>query len=272
MAALERSELSLAVATLRRAGFGGQVGRLLSWPSESPHGVVLATDRRVRGEPAGVASCASFGTTGWIGALGVVPSARDRGLGTALTEACVQWLRERGAQTVLLYATGPGRPMYERLGFVAEGLAVAWQGRAPRPGDAGLRALRDDDRAAMAQLDREMSGEDRSPVLGLLGPARGIAAVDSSSGELAGFAAGSPWGISVAVSARDAATGVNLMAGVCAQGRGGTLIVPDDNAPAAEAVRRWGLIRANDGERMRLGPSPAWDVRQQFGLFNLFWG
>jgi len=264
--------LSLAVATLRRAGFGGQVGRLLLWPSESPHGVVLATDRRVRGEPAGVACCASFGATGWIGALGVVPSARGRGLGAALTEACVQWLRARGAQTVLLYATEPGRPVYERLGFEAEGLAIAWQGRSPQPEGSGLRALRDDDRPAMAQLDREMAGEDRGAVLEVLGPARGIAAIDPTDGTLSGFATASPWGISVAVCARDTGAGLALMAGVCAQGRGGTLIVPEDNAAAAQAVRRWGLTRANDGERMRLGPAPAWDVRRQFGLFNLFWG
>lgn len=216
--------------------------------------------------------CASFGTTGWIGALGVVPAARGRGLGTALTEACLAWLSERGAQTVMLYATDPGRPVYERLGFVREGLAVAWQGRAPRPDGAGLRALRDEDADAMAGLDRDMCGEDRSPVLGALGPVRGIAAVDPDDGALTGFAAASPWGISVAVCARDPAAGVDLMAGVCAQGRGGTLIVPEDNAPAAAAVRRWGLTRANDGERMRLGPAPAWEVRQQFGLFNLFWG
>jgi hypothetical protein len=226
----------------------------------------------VRGEPAGVACCASFGTTGWIGALGVVPAARGRGLGTVLTEACLEWLRERGAQTVLLYATEPGRPVYERLGFVAEGLAVAWQGRAPRPDGSGLRALREEDREAMGRLDHEMSGEDRSAVLDVLGPVRGIASFDPGAEDLTGFAAASPWGISVAVCARDQAAGVELMAGVCAQGRGGTLIVPEENEPAAQAVRDWGLTRANDGERMRLGPPPAWDVHRQFGLFNLFWG
>ena len=97
--------------------------------------------------------------TGWIGALGVEPATRRRGLGTAMTRACVEWLRGRGARTVLLYATEAGRPLYEQLGFVAQGTATAWRGTAPAPGDGALRPLREADRAAIVRLDRELTGE-----------------------------------------------------------------------------------------------------------------
>lgn len=275
VAAIAPEDVEDAVAALRSAGFGGQVGRLLGYPVTSPSGVVLATAERTRGRPAGVVCCASFTTTGWIGALGVVPEARGNGIGTALTQAAIGWLRERGAQTILLYATDAGRPIYERLGFVAEGHAVAWQGLAPRSathaGGVRLRALRRRDAEAIAAVDRVTTGEQRDAVLGALRPPRGMAAC-AQDGELIGFAAGSPWGASVAVAAADPEAGVALMASVCSGPRAGTLIVPEANRPAADAVRRWDLIRANSAERMRLGPPVAWAPERQFGLFNLFWG
>src|SRR5256885_14441950 len=105
-------------SVLRAAGLGANVGRLLEFPHRSPTGEVFAAVRR--GQVVGAAAVAGFGSTGWIGALGVVSAARRRGAGTALTEAASAWLRERGAHTVLLYATEAGRPVYERVGFKAE--------------------------------------------------------------------------------------------------------------------------------------------------------
>src|SRR4051794_23547484 len=114
-------EQDAVAAVLRSAGLGANVGRLLEYPRTSPTGEVIAAVRG--GQIIGAAAVAGFGATGWIGALGVVSSARRRGAGTALTEACTDWLRSRGARTVLLYATEAGRPVYQRVGFVSEGEA-----------------------------------------------------------------------------------------------------------------------------------------------------
>src|SRR4051795_5528118 len=94
-------EVPLAVDVLRRAGFGTQVARLLEYPRASPDGTILVAEG---GNAAviGVACCASFGSTGWIGALGVAPEARRRGLGAALTVAAANWLQQRGGATGLL--------------------------------------------------------------------------------------------------------------------------------------------------------------------------
>src|SRR3954451_12067074 len=142
-------ELRPAVRALSEAGFGPHVGRLVAWPWEQPAGTVIVAVGRLR-RIVGAACCASFGRTGWIGALGVLQRARGRGVGAGLTEACVEWLRERGAETVLLHATDLGRPVYERVGFVAEGRSRAWRG-GPSHGSVapGLRALRAQDRPAL---------------------------------------------------------------------------------------------------------------------------
>src|SRR5690349_1243431 len=129
-------------SVLRAAGLGANVGRLLEYPRSSPTGEVLAAEWR--GQLVGAAAVAGFGATGWIGALGVVASARRRGIGRALTEAATDWLREHGSETVLLYATEAGRPVYQRVGFVAEGAAHAWRDVAPPPladPPVGIRSL-----------------------------------------------------------------------------------------------------------------------------------
>lgn len=256
-------EIRLAADLLRRVGFGGTVGRLLEWPRRSPAGAVLLLEDR--GQAVGTASCASFGATGWIGALGVAPEARRRGLGTQLTEACCAWLHEQGAQTVLLYATDLGRPVYERLGFEAESRAIAWRGIAGRAPEADVARLTEGDRAHVVAVDAAMAGEDRSAVFDALRPLHGLRAPG-------GFAVPSAWGTGAAVVADTPRTGVALMAAATRGPSAGTLVVPEDNDAAAAAVREWGFGRLNDALRMRKGPAPARRPERQFALFNLFWG
>jgi GNAT superfamily N-acetyltransferase len=262
-------QLPAAVDVLRRAGFASQVGRLLEYPRWSPHGEIFGA-RDGRGTVAGVASCVSFGATGWIGALAVLPDARGAGCGTALTQAAVDWLRDRGAQTVLLYATDLGRPIYERLGFVAEGTAAAWRGVAGRAEPAEIRRLGEGDRDAVARLDAAATGETRAAVLDALAPLNGLAAL--RDGRLSGFALTSPWSSGRAIAATDRRCGIALLAAASAGPTASTLIVPDANEAAVAALRHWRFARVDSAARMRLGPARQWSAERQFGLFNLFWG
>ena len=254
---------------LSRAGFGPTVAGLISFPRESAHGDVLVAERD--GRPVGGVCCASFGATGWIGALGVLPRSRRHGVGELLTRAAIEWLQSRGAQTVLLYATDMGRPLYERLGFEFEATVTAWRGTAGNTrADVDLRAVREDDRPALRALDRAATGEDRAPVLDALHPLSGLIA--ERGGEAAGWAVTSPWGAGVAVCAADDRAGVALTA-AAARGPGtSTMVVPDPNIAAADALEHWGFSPTAAGARMRLGPPVAWRPAMQFGLFNLFWG
>jgi GNAT superfamily N-acetyltransferase len=269
IAPLQAAELDAAVALLRRGGFGAAVADLIAYPRDSPHGEMLAA-RDSRGAVVGMACCASFGHSGWIGALAVAPESRRHGLGTALTEAAVDWLRSRGAVTVSLYATPAGRAVYERMGFVAEGSSTAWSGTAGARCDVQVRRLTESDRDAMATLDRGATSENRYPVLGALRPLNGLCA--TVNGRMSGFCVASPWGSGVAILADDPASGVALMAASASDPGPGTLIVPDQNHAATDALRHWGFQRYNSAERMRLGPALGWRPERQFGQFNLFWG
>jgi len=268
-------ELPVVAAALRGAGLGANVGRLLEFPRASPGGEVLAAlaDREV----VGGAAVAGFGSTGWVGALGVVGGARRRGIGTALTEACVSWLQARGADTVLLYATAAGRPIYQRVGFVVEGEAHAWRDVAPPrggPPPVGVRPLVPTDGAAVRALDAAATGEDRGSVFDALGPlANGEGYAIERDERVTGSALRSPWGLGPSVVAEDAEAGLALLSALRRE-RGGPLTVslPDANIEAMRAMRAWGLRPINQATRMRLGPSPAYDPTRVFGMFNLFWG
>jgi GNAT superfamily N-acetyltransferase len=262
------TEAAVVADLLRRAGFGSTVGRLLDYPFAATTAEVFVAEED--DGLVGTASVASFGATGWIGALGVEPAARRRGVGAALTEACIAWLQERGAGTILLYATDQGRPVYEHLGFVAEGSATAWRGVAGKRRGILVQRLSDDNRHEVGVIDQASTGEDRSAVLDALQPLRGVAVFDGRT--LDGFAVASAWGSGAAIIGCDEDTGLALMAAAAAGPEPATLIVPDTNKAAADAVRRWGFARYNSAQRMRLGPDPGYVQDRVFGMFNLFWG
>jgi GNAT superfamily N-acetyltransferase len=254
--------------TLDEAGFGPHVARLLGYPRDSPDGemLVAAAGRKL----VGGACCASFGATGWIGALGVLPRARRRGVGEQLTREAIAWLEGRGASTVLLYATDMGRPIYERVGFVAEARARAWRGIPPGPPPDEVRRLRPSDRTALLELDRRATNEDRSAVLEMLPALIGLGY--ERDGALAGFALQTPWGAGPAVVADDAEAGAALLRALILEPQPVTITVPDDNPVGANVLAGWGFQPVNSALRMRYGPAVGHDPSRMFGLFNLFWG
>jgi hypothetical protein len=102
-------------------------------------------------------------------------------------------------------------------------------------------------------------------------PIAGVLAPGGTEGAL-GWAIASPWGAGTAIAAVTPEAGVGLMAAATSGPGPGTLIVPEENRPAADALRAWRFVRLNDAARMRLGPAVGWQADEQFGLFNLFWG
>jgi ribosomal protein S18 acetylase RimI-like enzyme len=72
---------------------------------------------RIDRQPAGTAMVFPGATGAGIFAVATREEYRRRGLGSALTRACLREARTGGGEWAVLYSSPEGRPLYERLGF-----------------------------------------------------------------------------------------------------------------------------------------------------------
>lgn len=238
------------------------------WMRSSGAGRILLAQER--GRPLAAGAAVSFGATGWLAGITVRRRARRRGLGTAITEAAMAWLTQEGARTILLLATAGGRHVYEPLGFEPEGRYLVLAARGT-PGDvsADVRPLRGADRAAILDLDRWATAEDRAPALDACLP-RGLGAPGGET--LRAAAVGCPWPAGHAV-ARDPAAGTALLDALWRDaGSSFRAVVPEANAEAIRALRERGFREVDHVVRMRRGAPVAWRPDGIWGAFNLAWG
>lgn len=102
----------------------------------------------------------------WIGMMLVHPDYRRRGLATDLMMAAIEFLRSRDVATIRLDATPLGRPLYEKIGFRADGSWSRWKAEAVNDlpnGDECPRLIALG--AELLELDRQAFGADRSAML-----------------------------------------------------------------------------------------------------------
>jgi len=102
----------------------------------------------------------------WIGMVLVDPEIRNRGIGRALLRQAIDYLDSRSVPCLRLDATPQGRPVYEKLGFVAEYEIERW--RLKRQAEQTNSEATPSDLGKVLQLDREVFGADRSALLGAL--------------------------------------------------------------------------------------------------------
>jgi GNAT superfamily N-acetyltransferase len=254
------------------AGFGARLAGVVGFAKARLGGEVVVAE--AGGELAGVAAGAVFDGTGWVGGVAVAPAHRRVGLGGGLTAAVVAFLQDRGAATVLLHATALGRPVYERLGFVAELDYLTLGGPAlPRPASRPrVRPGRAADLEAVAALDRAATGEDRRRLLAALWPTGGLVAGDGQ-GPARGYHLASPWRLGGAVVAADPEAGLALL-DVVRAGAGDQVwvSVPAANTAAVQALEAAGFQERDRTVRMHLGPRVPWRPEAVFAAHNLFWG
>jgi GNAT superfamily N-acetyltransferase len=205
--------------------------------------------------------------TGWVHGIVVRPDHQRAGLGARLTLSAVAWLRTRAAGAVLLLATDAGRPVYERLGFVAGERygAFAWPRSRP-DGHASLQRMEPRHLAAAGALDREATGEDRRGFIEALWDSGWVA---MRGDELVGFHLACPWGGGPAI-ARDPSSGRALLrrAASVEPRRSRTVGLPEANAAAVQYLAEQGIRAERYVTRMWLGTPPAWRPDMIFGVFN----
>lgn len=67
--------------------------------------------------PAGIATCINYGQVGWFGNLVIKEVYRKQGAGTKLVKHAVNYLRNKGTNTIGLYAYSNLTNFYSKLGF-----------------------------------------------------------------------------------------------------------------------------------------------------------
>jgi len=133
----------------------------------SPGGCFVA---ELNGQVCGTVTTISFQSRfAWIGMVLVDPQHRGRGIGTNLLKRAIRHLDDQKISTVKLDATPQGKPLYEKLGFVAEYEIERWTLHRPPPdapksfGHAELTSVLLLD--SILKTDREIFGADRSFLL-----------------------------------------------------------------------------------------------------------
>jgi predicted N-acetyltransferase YhbS len=202
---MRSADLDSAVTAIRDGGWGERRAELSFYIAhERIHPFVAEVDDEIIGTGVAVEK----GPVGWVGLVFVAPSWRGTGLGRRLTQTTIDRLHGLGCRSVVLTATELGRPIYERLGFVAVGEYATFAGPPlpTAPEDRSVQTMTAADLNEMAELDAAVTGEDRASMLGAL--AQGW--VLRRGEVLVGYAIRSPWGHGPAV-ASDMAAGAVLL-------------------------------------------------------------
>ncbi|HKH09730.1 MAG TPA: GNAT family N-acetyltransferase [Rubrobacter sp.] len=254
------------------------VGAEVGWPGlERQFGFLLghpfceAVAAEVGGEVAGVGFGTHNGEVGWIALVCVRPGYQGRGIGTGITERVADLLERRGCRTLVLTATGMGLPVYERLGFSTETRyhGFTGPGLGPEPLHPHLRRMTPEHLPAVCDLDRRMTGEDRSHLLrALAGPGWLMA---GEGGEARGYHLPVPWGGGPTIAADwEAARALAHLTR--------TLSGPDEtlgfwlaaeNDPGMEFMEEIGFEEARSLPRMVRGRPPRWRPEALWGIFSL---
>ena len=250
-------------AVVTRAGLSSGQPAALEYCRTGPGGRLVVACRHDR--VTGVSYAVSFGPTGWIGNVAVDPDARGQGVGTAVSEAAMDWLRRAGVTTMLLTATEMGRPIYERLGFAGDGVSYGiWtRGQQPLPpadGEAGVGPGR---MADALRQDAEATGEDRGSFLGPFS-----ARVRTPAGPAgAGYRIALPWGRGPVIASGPEAARV-LVTDMLRTAPDQSLSFPDGNTEATALAAALGFRLTRRCTRMRLGPPVRGFAPER--VFNVF--
>ena len=177
-----------------------------------------------------------------------------------MTEAAIDALGD--VETVLLLASAMGRPLYERLGFEAEGRYRVFMSGSTKPEKTvELRDVRAEDRDAVLALDR--ARHRRGPSLAVLASLDGAVATP----DLSAVALRPPWRALPIVG--DPAGATTLLTSLIEPGM--RLAVPEANRAAVQLLSLLGR-EVEPVTRMRRGPAVTWRPEQVWGAFSLFFG
>lgn len=130
---------------------------------------------------------------GRVGLVIVSPKHQGRGIGRAMMQKVME---DAGARSLMLLATEDGKPLYEKLGFESVGLTQRHQGQyAHSPtGESGIRPASPEDLNEIIELDADVTGFDRSPMITQMF-SDGSANLVRTNDQVTGYAIARPFGL-----------------------------------------------------------------------------
>jgi predicted N-acetyltransferase YhbS len=154
-----------------------------------PDGLVVASQE---GNLVGMVGAVSYGTMAHIGLMAVHPEYQRQGIGLVLMQFILTWLEQQHVPVVVLDASKKGRPLYEKLGFVAYDETLVYEGpskpiKGERPSHIQPISRRDLDE--LVEWDADIFGAERRKVFEVLlevNPSRAFLKRDGG-GKLAGY-------------------------------------------------------------------------------------
>ena len=117
-------------------------------------------------ERLGIATSISFGKAGWFGSLVVKEDVRREGAGSLLIKTAIDYLRNRGVETIGLYAYPHLIKFYESFGFESDIDFLVLKGKAVFPATQGkLQAAKKQDVPELIDFDCQCFGANRKKLL-----------------------------------------------------------------------------------------------------------
>ncbi|MFW9957600.1 MAG: GNAT family N-acetyltransferase [Candidatus Odinarchaeota archaeon] len=151
-------------------------------------------------KPMGMVCTVSYGMFGFIGNLIVIESCRGQQCGKELMEYGINYLRIRGAKSILIDAVPKALTLYERLGFRKICKSLRLEGTVTGTKSSHVRGMTQKDLSLISDLDTSLFGGRRDKFLGMrLAAYPEYCKVHEIDGELLGYIMGSTSGNSVRI-------------------------------------------------------------------------
>ena len=262
---LTETDLQFADALRAQAGWNQTPADWQRFLKMNREGCFLA---EWNGLPAGTATTTTYGTdVAWIGMVLVDEAYRQRGIGRALLEACIDHLQSRGIRCIKLDATPLGKPVYEALGFQTEWTLARWEVTAAiSPAAKSTPDLREwaaDDAVRAKELDMAAFGTSRTELLVELAKDSQVALVTEASPRgLTGYGlmrAGSQASYLGPIAADSPDAGKALIDALIARCGAERIYwdIPDSNDAALDWAGKYGFARQRTLTRMFRGENVA---------------
>ena len=230
---------------------------------------IVAVDKndRIMGTAFGIV----LGKSIWLGFVIVAEADRRKGIGSAMVSYLIDQGQSRGLQSVQLFATTMGEPVYQKIGFRATSLYHTFEGPKldiPSEEMPHIRPIDQSDFETVCALDERIMGENRSCLLKQVYPT-GWKYVDCKTARIKGvFLPDMDNGM---ILANDQTAGTTLLRFKHHLSTTPS-VIPEENTGAITYLQNQGFRKTKSVPRMIYGQSIKWEAKQLYSRGTAYTG